>query len=228
MSPTVTPVFARYWLHEPAPLGGLPANVHLEVLSPTRLRVVAVSDGPAFEGIVRLILPDGWSASWESLPVSLPAGGHVAAEVRLEAPRTPGCYPVRAILHGLPFEVYDVALLTVPEWDAEDPVEVLWVASSPSLVSVSPGSSSTLRVVLASGAHGDLPVQAWLLSPRESWELVSPYCVSGLVPSQGRLPLDFTVSAPAWASPGSWSAVVRVAAGELVRTTASIRLEVAG
>ncbi|HEX8868937.1 MAG TPA: NEW3 domain-containing protein [Lentzea sp.] len=228
VSPAVTPVFARYWLHEPAPLGGLAANVHVEVLGPTRLRVVAVSDGPDFEGVVRLVLPDGWSASWESLPVSLPAGGHVVAEVRLEAPRTPGCYPVRAVLEGLPFEVYDVVLLTVPEWDGEDPVEVLWVASSPSVVSVSPGSSSMLRVELASGAHGDLPVQARLLSPRETWELAEPFCLGGVLPGQGRLALDFTVSAPEWATAGSWSAVVRVAAGELVRTTAAIRLEVAG
>ncbi|MEU5235203.1 hypothetical protein AB0G82_39140, partial [Streptomyces anulatus] len=58
VSPAVTPVFARYWLHEPAPLGGLAANVHLEVLGPTRLRVVAVSDGPEFSGVVRLSLPD--------------------------------------------------------------------------------------------------------------------------------------------------------------------------
>jgi hypothetical protein len=228
VSPAVTPVFARYWLHEPAPLGGLAANVHLEVLGPTRLRVVAVSDGPEFEGVVRLVLPDGWSASWDSLPVSLPAGGYVEAEVRLKGPRTPGCYPVRAILEGLPFEVYDVVLLTVPEWDFEDPVEVLWVASSPSLVSVTPGSSSVLRVVLASGAHGDLPVRAWMLSPRETWELVGPFCVSGVLPAQGRLTLDFTVSAPAWAATGSWPAVVKVTAGELVRTTAVIRLEVAG
>jgi hypothetical protein len=226
VSPAVTPVYARYWLHEPAPLGGLAANVHLEVLSPTRLRVVAMSDGPEFEGVVRLVLPDGWSASWDSLPVMLPAGGYVAAEVRLEGPRTPGCYPVRAILEGLPFEVYDVVLLTVPEWDFEDPVEVLWVASSPSLVSVAPGSSSVLRVVLASGAHGDLPVQAWVLSPRETWELVGPFCVSGLLPAQGRLALDFTVSAPTWAAAGSWPAVVKVTAGELVRTTPVIRLEV--
>ncbi|MEU0877570.1 NEW3 domain-containing protein [Lentzea sp. NPDC005914] len=228
VSPAVTPVFARYWLHESAPLGGLAANVRLEVLGPARLRVVAMSDGPDFEGVVRLVLPDGWSASWDSLPVSLPAGGYVTAEVRLEAPRTPGCYPVRAILAGLPFEVYDVVLLTVPEWDSEDPVEVLWVASSPSAVSVTPGSSATLRVVLASSAHGDLPVQARVLSPRESWELVGPFCVGGVVPGQGRLALDFTVSAPVWAEPGSWPAVVRVAVGELVRTTAVIRLEVAG
>lgn len=226
--PAVTPVFARYWLHEPAPLGGLAANVRLEVLSPTRLRVVAVSDGPAFEGVVRLVLPDGWSASWESLPVSLPAGGYVAAEVRVEGPRTPGCYPVRAVLEGLPFEVYDVVLLTVPEWDFEDPVEVLWVASAPAVVSVSAGSSTVLRVVLASGAHGDLPVQARMLSPRESWKLVGPFCVSGVLPANGRLALDFTVSAPEWAAPGSWSAVVRVAAGELVRTSPVIRLEVTG
>lgn len=227
VSPTVTPVFARYWLHEPAPLGGLAANVHLEVLGPTRLRVVAVSDGEPFEGVVRLSLPHGWSASWDTLPVSLPADGYVSAEVRLVPPRTPGCHPVRATLEGLPFEVYDVVLLTVPEWDFEDPVEVLWVASSPAVVSVAPGSSSVLRVVLASGAHGDLPVQARVLSPRETWELVGPFCVSGLLPAQGRLALDFTVSAPPWASPGTWSAVVKVAAGELVRTTPLIRLEVA-
>lgn len=228
VSPAVTPVFARYWLHEPAPLGGLAANVHLEVLGPTRLRVVAVSDGPEFSGVVRLSLPDGWSASWDSLPVSLPAGGHVSAEVRLVPPRTPGCYPVRATLEGLPFEVYDVVLLTVPEWDGEEPVEVLWVASSPDVVSVRPGESAPVRIVLASGAHGDLPVQARLLSPRSSWEFVGPFCVGGLLPGRGRLPLDFTLAAPAWATPGSWPAVVRVAAGDLVRTTAPIRLEVAG
>lgn len=228
VSPAVTPVFARYWLHEPAPLGGLPANVHLEVLGPTRLRVVAVSDGSEFSGIVRLSLPEGWSASWTELPVSLPAGGHVSAEVRLEATRTPGCHPVRATLEGLPFEVYDVALLTVPEWDADDPVEVLWVASSPSHVSVRPGESSSLRVVMASGAHGDLPVQARLLSPRASWEFAGPFCVGGWLPARGRLPLDFTLAAPSWATPGTWPAVVRLTAGDLVRTTAPIRLEVAG
>jgi hypothetical protein len=228
VSPAVTPVFARYWLHEPAPLGGLPANVHLEVLSPTRLRVVAVSDGDPFEGVVRLSLPHGWSASWTSLPVSLPAGGYTAAEVRLTPPRTPGCHPLRATLHGLPFDVYDVALLTVPEWDSDDPVEVLWVASSPESVSVTPGSSSPLHVELASGAHGDLPVQAWMLSPRETWDLITPFHVNGLLPAQGRLSLDFTLTAPAWAEPGTWPAVVKVAAGDLVRTSPVIRLEVAG
>ncbi|MFD4671839.1 hypothetical protein ACFWNN_19050 [Lentzea sp. NPDC058450] len=228
VSPGVTPVFARYWLHEPTPLGGLGANVHLSVLGPSRLRVVAVSDGDAFSGAVRLVLPAGWSASWESLPVSLPAGGYVSAEVELVGPLTPGCYPVRAVLEGLPFEVYDVALLTVPEWDSADPVEVLWVASAPAVVSVRAGESAPVRVELASGAHGDLPVEARLLSPRSSWELAGPFCVGGLLPAQGRLPLDFTLSAPAWAGPGEWTAVVRVTAGDLVRTTAPIRLEVAG
>lgn len=226
--PAVTPVFARYWLHEPAPLGGLAANVRLEVLSPTRLRVVAVSDGPDFTGAVHLTLPDGWSSSWNTLPVTLPAGGYTSAEVRLTPPHTPGCYPIRATLEGLPFEVYDVALLTVPEWDFEDPVEVLWVASTPSTVSVVPGSSAPLQVVVASGAHGDLPLQARILSPRDTWELVTPFTVGALLPAQGRTSLDFTVSAPSWAIPGKWSAVVKVAAGDLVRTSRPIRVEVAG
>ncbi|SEP72895.1 hypothetical protein SAMN05216188_101306 [Lentzea xinjiangensis] len=227
-TPAVTPVFARYWLHEPTPLGGLPANVHLEVLGPTRLRVVAVANGQDFTGTVRLSLPDGWAASWNALPVTLRAGDHVTAEVLLAPPRTPGCHPVRATLEGLPFEVYDVVLLTVPEWDAEDPVEVLWVASAPSTVSVRPGSSAALRVVMASSAHGDLPLQARVLSPRPTWDLVGPFCVGGLLPARGRTSLDFTVSAPPWAEPGRWPAVVRVVAGDLVRTTAPICLEVAG
>jgi hypothetical protein len=95
-------------------------------------------------------------------------------------------------------------------------------------VSVRPGESSSIRVIMASGAHGDLPVQARLLSPRSSWDFTGPFCVGGLLPAQGRLPLDFTFAAPPWATPCTWSAVVRVAAGDLVRTTAPIRLEVAG
>jgi hypothetical protein len=226
VSPAVTPVPARYWLHEPAPLGGLAANVHLEVLGPTRLRVVAVSDGDAFSGEVRLSLPDGWTASWDSLPVTLPAGGYVAAEVRLVPSRIPGCHPVRATLHGLPFPVEDVVLLTVPEWDFEDPVEALWVASAPDAVLVAPGSSARLRVSVASSAHGDLPVRAWLLSPRDTWELAGPFCVGGLVPARGRAFLDFTVAPPEWAAPGAWTAVVKVVAGDLVRHTPPIRLVV--
>ncbi|HUQ54341.1 NEW3 domain-containing protein [Lentzea sp.] len=224
VTPAVTPVFARYWLHEPAPLGGLPVNVHFEVLSPTCVRVVVVSNGADFSGVVRLSLPDGWSASWTEWPVTLPAGGHVSADVRLAPPRTPGCYPLRATVEGAAFDVYDVVLLTVPEWDSEDPVEVLWVASSPSTVSVRPGTSAVLRVVMASGARGDLPLQARVLSPRSSWDLVGPFCVGGLLPAQGRTSLDFTVSAPAWARPGSWPAVVSIAAGDLVRTTPPITL----
>ncbi|SDF55919.1 NPCBM-associated, NEW3 domain of alpha-galactosidase [Lentzea fradiae] len=222
VAPAVTPVFARYWLHEPAPLGGLPANVLLEVLGPTRVRVVVVSDGEEFSGVVHLALPQGWSASRREVPVEVPAGGYVSADVRLTPPRTPGCYPLRATLE--PFDVYDVVLLTVPEWDAEDPVEVLWVASSPESVSVEAGSSAVLRVVMASGAHGDLPLEARVLSPRPTWELVGPFCVGASLPALGRTSLDFAVSAPEWATPGSWPVVVRVTAGPLVRTTPPVRL----
>ncbi|KOV89064.1 hypothetical protein [Nocardia sp. NRRL S-836] len=240
VSPAVTPVFARYWLHEPAPLGGLAANVRLEALSPTRLRVVVMSDGPAFSGSVSLSLPGGWSASWTSLPVTVPAGGYVTEEVRLLRSSTPGCHPVRAVLDGSVEDgaVEDVVLLTVPEWDSAapvaplwgsgDPVAPLWIASAPPVVTVSPGTSAPLRVVVASGAHGSLPLRAWLLSPRATWELAGPFCVGGTLPAQGRTTLEFTVSAPPWAEPGSWPAVVKVAAAELVTTTPVIRIEVAG
>ena len=58
--------------------------------------------------------------------------------------------------------------------------------------------------------------------------LRKPFTVGALLPAQGHTSLDFTVSAPSWASPGSWSAVVKVAAGDLVRTSPPIRVEVAG
>ena len=77
------PLYARYWLHNrgPAPLGGLPAVAHLHpqhvVAEPNGevlLRLTAASDctDSALHGTVRLVCPDGWTASPAELPFVLP------------------------------------------------------------------------------------------------------------------------------------------------------------
>ncbi|MCP2261922.1 Glycosyl hydrolases family 38 C-terminal domain-containing protein [Streptoalloteichus tenebrarius] len=138
------PLYARYWLHNrgPAPLGGLPASVHVE---PTRAEVaprgtvtMAVSvasdrtDGD-LRGTVRIVTPPHWAAEPAEFDVTLPPGGHVTADVLVHAPPSghgepvprPGWHPVRARLalvgDDLPPSwsqvVEDVAVVGVAEWE---------------------------------------------------------------------------------------------------------------
>ena len=105
------PLYARYWLHNrgPAPLGGLPAVAHLhphhlavEPNDEVLLRLTAASDcsDAALHGMVRLVCPDGWTASLAELPFVLPPGEYLETDVALTMPPgTPaGLYPVRAEL----------------------------------------------------------------------------------------------------------------------------------
>ena len=80
------PLYARYWLHNrgPAPLGGLPAVAHLHpqhsIAEPGAecvLRLTAASDctDSALHGTVRLVCPDGWTASPPSCRSCCPPAG---------------------------------------------------------------------------------------------------------------------------------------------------------
>ncbi|SHE59307.1 alpha-mannosidase [Streptoalloteichus hindustanus] len=139
------PLSARYWLHNrgPAPLGGLPASVHVDPVQAEvepggrlTLTVSVASDRTDgdLHGTVRLVTPPHWVAEPAEFDVTLPPCGHVAAEVRVHAPPCragdpvppPGRHPVRARLTlsgaDLPPSwtqaVEDVAVLGVPEWEA--------------------------------------------------------------------------------------------------------------
>ncbi len=105
------PLYARYWLHNrgPAPLGGLPAVAHLHphnlAVTPdadVTLRLTAASDctNSLLRGTVRLLCPDGWSATPAELPFELEPSGHVETEITLTMPAgvAPGRYPIRAQL----------------------------------------------------------------------------------------------------------------------------------
>ncbi|GGM57908.1 alpha-mannosidase [Longimycelium tulufanense] len=141
-SEVAQPLYARYWAHNsgPAPLGGLPAAIHVDPVQPVVeagkgvvLRVTVASDRTDgdLHGVVRLVAPENWTVEPAEFEVSLRPGGHHHWDVRIKEPSvgqlaalpTPGRYPVRAQLRlmgdDLPPSwrqvVEDVALLGVPE-----------------------------------------------------------------------------------------------------------------
>jgi hypothetical protein len=238
------PLFAKYWLHNrgPAPLGGLPLAVHLD---PTRaalsggdvvaLRLTIASDctDADLHGVVRLALPDGWSADVAEVPFGLPAGGHLVTDLTITAPAdlAPGRYPVRAVLtpalaDGLPpswaQEVEDVAVLT-----AGDPVgDLLRFVGEPAPVRVRAGGRGRLMVRVASAAAGPLALEASVISPWGTWSSVGPRIVGATVPTLGEVELGFDVTPPPGTPAGRWWALVRVVGGGRLLYSPAVPFEV--
>lgn len=225
------PLYARYWLHNrgPAPLGGLPAVAHLhphqvssEPNSQVLLRLTAASDccDAALHGKVRLVCPDGWTATPASLPFVLPPGEHLETDVELTLPAAlpDGLYPVRAELAvtgsdvgSMPASwrqvVEDVCIVSV---GAPGNAQVLRLISGPEDVDVVAGGSGRIAVTIGTDAHADLAVEAHLISPWGTWEWIGPAAVGATLPARGSVEIQFDVSPPAWADPGEWWALVRV------------------
>jgi alpha-mannosidase len=236
------PLYARYWLHNrgPAALGGLPAVAHLhpqhivaEPDSVVLLRLTAASDcsDAALHGRVRLVCPDGWTASPQTLPFVLPPGEYLEADVELTVPAQlpPGLYPVCGELAvtgsdaaSMPAAwrqvVEDVCIVSV---GAPGAVDLLRLVSGPEDVVVTAGDSGRLAVTIGTDARADLAVEAHLISPWGTWEWIGPPAVGAILPAGGRLELEFEVSPPAWVDPGEWWALIRVGgAGRLVYSPA--------
>jgi alpha-mannosidase len=233
------PLYARYWLHNrgPAPMGGLPAVAHLhpqsiaaEPNSQVVLRLTAASDctDAAVHGKVRLVCPDGWTASPAELSFVLPPGEYLETDVELVMPpNTPaGLYPVRAELTltgtSLPASwrqmVEDVCLVSV---GASSELAVLRLTSGPEDVDVRPGESARVAVTVGTDARADLAVEAHLISPWGTWEWMGPAVLGATLRAGGSVQLDFDVAPPAWVEPGEWWALVRVGcAGDLVYSPA--------
>ena len=236
------PLYARYWLHNrgPAPLGGLPAVAHLhpqrlsaEPNSQLLLRLTAASDctDAALHGRVRLICPDGWTATPDGLPFVLPPGEHLETDIELLVPpgATAGLYPVRAELavtgsdaNTMPAAwrqvVEDVCVVAIG-----DPADaaVLRLVREPEPVDVTAGSSARLTVTVGTDARADLAVEAHLISPWGTWEWIGPAAMGATLPARGTVELGFDVAPPAWVEPGEWWALVRIGcAGRLVYSPA--------
>ncbi|TXH18038.1 MAG: alpha-mannosidase [Mycobacterium sp.] len=242
------PVYARYWLHNrgPAPLGGLPAVAHVHPTeisgapgAPVRLRVTAASDctDAALHGRVRVLCPDGWSVTPDELPFVLPPGGYLETEVRLQLPAdvAAGRYPVRVELavtggdkqHQIPAAwrqtVEDVCIVTVGA-PADNPL--LRLVEEPQAVDVVAGEHADLSVVVGSAAGAPLSLEAHLISPWGTWEWLGPAVLGADVPAGGTAAFDFDVAPPAWAGPGQWWALVRIAGAGRVLYTPAVSVRV--
>ncbi|OBK70975.1 alpha-mannosidase [Mycobacterium sp. 1274761.0] len=237
------PLYARYWLHNrgPAPLGGLPAVAHLHPLATAAdpgdeivLRLTAASDctDAVLHGIVRLVCPDGWTASPARLPFVLPSSEHLEADIALTVPRDiqPGLYPIRAQLvitgdgaESMPASwrqvVEDVA--TVSIGTPRENNEIIYLFSDPTDIDVRAGDISRLAVTVATAAGAALACEAHLISPWGTWEWIRP-AVQGAVLSPGEpVEIGFEVAPPPWVQPGEWWALVRVGcAGRLLYSPA--------
>ncbi len=237
------PLYARYWLHNrgPAPLGGLPAAVHLHphatVATPDGgivLRLTAASDctDSALHGTVRLLCPPGWTASPQSLPFVLPGGGHLEADIELTMPRdTPhGLYPIRAQLHvtgsdavSMPASwrqvVEDVATVSVGTPREDD--DVVHLISEPTDIEVGAGDADRLVLSVGTAAAASLSLEAHVISPWGTWDWIGPAVVGAVVTPGETTEIGFDVSPSPQVRPGQWWALVRIGcAGRLLYTPA--------
>lgn len=236
------PLYARYWLHNrgPAPLGGLPAVAHLHPEAVTaqpgetvRLRLTVASDcsDGELQPAVRMRFPDGWGEDpavrmFAGRAYDLPPRGHreTAIAVTVPADAEPGHYPVRAQLRlagDVPPSwrqtVEDVCLITVGDTDAE----LVRLVTEPDEVVVARGGTARIGVVVGSGAHGDLDLEAHLISPWGTWEWMGPASLGAVLPARSTVEVAFEVAPPPWLTPGRWWALIRVGcAGRLLYTPA--------
>lgn len=232
------PLYARYWLHNrgPAPLGGLPAVAHLhpetvvaEAGETIRLRLTVASDcsDKTVKGSVRLRLPRGWKAESAEFTFELLPRGHDAFDVVVAVPAgaKPGDYPVRAqlTLRGrVPSAwrqtVEDVCVVAV---GGQPGGELLRLAAEPADVIVAPGQRARLAVAVESLAHGDLALEAHLISPWGTWEWIGPAVRGAVLRAGSTLEIEFDVAPPPGQQPGHWWALVRIGcAGRLLYTPA--------
>lgn len=237
------PLYARYWLHNrgPAPLGGLPAVAHLHpqatVAEPNDqvvLRLTAASDctDSVMHGMVRLVCPDGWTASPQRLPFVLPSGEHLEADIELTMPpdTPPGLYPIRAQLvvtgddaASMPASwrqvVEDVA--TVSVGTPREDNEIVYLVSEPADIDVAAGESARLAVTVGTSAGASLSLEAHLISPWGTWEWIGPAAQGAVISPGEHTTLGFDVVPPPWVQPGEWWALVRVGcAGRLLYSPA--------
>ncbi|PEG40961.1 alpha-mannosidase [Mycolicibacterium agri] len=235
------PLYARYWLHNrgPAPLGGLPAVAHLHpqavVAEPgdevvLRLTAASACTDAVLHGTVKLVCPDGWTASPSSLPFFLPSGEYLEGDVEVTMPpdTPPGLYPIRAQLtvtgdgaQSIPASwhqvVEDVATVSV----GMPPEDLLVFVGDPDDVTVAAGEVSRLVVRVGTAARADLALEAHLISPWGTWEWIGPAAQGALASPGETVELGFDVAPPPWVQPGEWWALVRVGcAGRLLYSPA--------
>ena len=237
------PLYARYWLHNrgPAPLGGLPAVAHLhpqqlsaEPNSQVLLRLTAASDcsDAALHGSVRLVCPDGWTATPDETAVRIAAGRAPGDRHRTDCAARPrpravpgarrtGRHRQRRELDACRVAAGGRGRLRRRRSAIRPTPTVLRLVREPEPVDVTAGSSARLAVTVGTDARADLAVEAHLISPWGTWEWIGPAAMGATLPAGGTVELGFDVAPPAWVEPGEWWALVRIGcAGRLAYSPA--------
>lgn len=227
------PLFAKYWLHNrgPAPLGGLPAAVHLDQ-NATTVSVASDRTDGELHGYLRITVPDGWQVEPADISFTLPPGGHLSSELTITRPSEPppGHHPIRAHIEltgaDLPPSwhqvVEDVAIITVPG----DDTPLLRFVTDPAPVSVRQGQTARLQTRIASGAHAPIAIEASLISPWGTWELAGPRASGTEIPAGGEVDVAFDITPPPWTPPGRWWALIKIAGAGTMLYSPAVALEV--
>ncbi|WP_214410637.1 NEW3 domain-containing protein [Sphaerisporangium fuscum] len=230
------PVYTRYWLNNtgPAPAGNIPVAVHLSesglaVSGPVE-PVVSVASGlteAEVSGVVTVLPPEGWTCEPAERPYVLAPGGHAAFPVRVVPPdgAEPGEYWLRArtTYGGQVYE--DVTRLYVGERRAAG-LEVDLRTPRVRLAPGGPDSTGAVEVLLRSEARGEVSVQAQLISPWHTFELVPEWNTGVVVPARGEALLRFVLQVPPGTRPGRWWAVVKLACAGWLHYTEAVEIEV--
>jgi alpha-mannosidase len=227
------PVYSRYWLNNTgtAPMGNLPVSVtldppHAPAPGPVTLSVTVASALTADRaaGEVTIVVPDGWRSTPPTLRYDLEPGGHLVGQVVVTPadPAGDGVYWILAqIRHGAQ-TVQDVARLLI----GTDAPETLDARVPADPIRLRPGQTASIEVGLGTDAATAISVQAQLISPWHTWDLLSDVNTGASVPARGRTTINFPVRVPPGHAPGRWWALVKLAHAGQLHYTQPIELEV--
>ncbi len=237
----------------PAPAGNVPVAAHFSptrvaLAGPGETAMLTLTVGCGAEpaaGTVELVIPAGLTVTTErDLRYELAPGGYAAWDVAVRADQgsAPGRSFVAArIRDGLGHLLEDTAMVAVGERRWPDPAlppeealelmqadyaataaEVDVTVLTPEL-RVAPGGQGRLRVSITSALACELHGEAQLVSPFGTWDMLGPRTAAFSVAPRESAVLDFDLTAPWTARPGSrWWALVKVMYYGRVRYTEAV------
>ncbi|MGP4095605.1 NEW3 domain-containing protein [Nonomuraea sp. KM90] len=171
------------------------------------------------EGVVDLLVPDGWTATPAQRPFRLPPGGHLRFPVTVTpapSPSGPGLHFVsaRTLAAGQLIEdITTVAIGDAPELPADGPPPQsgtavrgtksaearstgLAVATVADTVSLHPGDRTALTLRLTNTTSDEIRGEAQLASPWGTWAML-PRVIQGFtVPAGETIEVSFAVEVP--------------------------------